>query len=136
MPLLYTLKVTPNTHLFSLATLSGNQSLSVIGQVQLGNDDLGGVNVDGDRGTVRLFLLQLFELDGELKSVDRRDLAFLALLGTSDNSDGVFLSDGKSRDTVLFLQFLGEGSRHHLSSFDRRRGEVSLSGLTARGRNV
>ena len=86
----------------NLATLSSNEILSVLIQVQLCNDDLRWVNVDWDGSTVTLLSGQLFELNNKLQSVDRRDSTFLALLGTSDDENFVVLSDWKSLHSVFF----------------------------------
>lgn len=122
--------------LLQLTTSLLNQGLSGVTQVQLVNDNLRWVNVDWDRSTRGLLLGQLLELDGELQSVDRADLALRALLGTSDNDNLVLLSDWQRRDVVLLLQLLGQRSRHQHSSGGRRGGEVSLSSFGARRRDV
>lgn len=84
-----------------------DQFLSVLVQVQLGDDNLGWVQSDWDGGTVGLFLGDLVNLDGELQSVDGRNLTFLTLLGTTGDQNFVFSSDWQSLDTVLSSQFLG-----------------------------
>lgn len=123
-------------NLLQLTALSLNQSLSLVIQVQLGDDDLRWVNVDWDRSTRRLLLLQLVDLDRVLQSVDGRDLTLRALLRTSDNSDLVLLSDWERSDVVLLSQLLGQRSGHQNSSLSRASGEVGLSSLGTGGRNV
>lgn len=124
------------TSLFQFTTLSLDQVLSVLVQVQLGDDDLRWVDVGWDGSTVGLFLSQLVNLDSELQSVDRGNLTFLALLGTTDNQNFVFLSDWQSLDVVLFSQFLGQRSGQEHTTFRGWGSEVSLSGLSSVRGNV
>lgn len=130
------IRYTYTADLLHLTTLSLNQSLSLVVQVQLGDDNLGRVNVDGDRSTGRLLDLQLLNLHRELQSVDSGDLALGALLGASDDGDLVLLSDRNGLDVVLLSQLLGQRSRHQHSSLGGGGAEVSLSRLRTRRRNV
>ena len=123
-------------NLLQLAALSFNQGLSLVVQVQLGDDNLGWMNVDWDRSTRRLLFLQLVDLDRVLQSVDSGDLALRTFLGASDDSDLVLSSDWKRSDVVLLPQLLRQRSRHQHSSLCRVGVEVGLSGLRARRRNV
>lgn len=123
-------------NLLGLTALLDNVSLSLVVQVQLGDDNLGWVDVDWDRSTRGLLLLQLVDLDRELQSVDGGDLTLGTLLRTSDNSDLVLLSDWDRSDVVLSSQLLGQRSGHQHSSLSRASREVSLSGLGTGGRNV
>lgn len=132
----YTMIRLQRERLLQLTTLSFNQSLSLVVQVQLVDDNLRWVNVDWDGSTGRLFLLQLLDLNGKLQSVDSRDLTLRTLLGTSDNGDLVLLSDWERLDVVLLSQLLGEWSGQQNSSFGRASSEVSLSGLRTGRRNV
>lgn len=132
----YTMIKLQRERLLQLTTLSLNQSLSLVVQVQLVDDNLGWVNVDWDRSTRGLFLLQLLDLNGKLQSVDSGNLTLGTLLGTSDNGNLIFLSDWKRSDVVLFSQLLGEGSGQQNSSLGRASSEVSLSGLRTGRRNV
>merc|ERR1712130_95317 len=122
--------------LFQLTTLSLDQGLSLVVQVQLGDDNLGWVNVDWHGSTRGLLELQLLDLDSELQSVNGGDLTLRTLLGTSDDGDLVLLSDRNGLDVVLLSQFLGQWSRQQHSSLRRGGVEVSLSGLRTRRRNV
>lgn len=122
--------------LLELTALSLNQSLSVLVNVQLGDDELGWVDVDWDGSTAGLLLGQLVDLDGELQSVDGGDLTLLALLGASDNQDLVVLSDRQGLDVVLGAQLLGQRSGHQDTTLRGWGGEVSLSGLSSVGGHV
>lgn len=123
-------------NLLQLTALSLNQSLSLVIQVQLGDDNLRWVNVDWDRSTRRLLLLQLVNLNRVLQSVDGRDLTLRTLLRTSDNSDLILLSDWERSDVVLLSQLLGQRSGHQNSSLSGASGEVGLSSLGTGRRNV
>lgn len=123
-------------NLLQLTALSLNQSLSLVIQVQLGDDDLRWMNVDWDRSTRRLLLLQLVDLNRVLQSVDGRDLTLRTLLRTSDNSDLILLSDWERSDVVLLSQLLGQRSGHQNSSLSRASGKVGLSSLGTGRRNV
>ena len=104
--------------------------------MQLGDDDLGWVDVDWNGGTVGLLLGDLVDLDGELQSVHGGDLALLALLGTAGDQDLVVPSDWKGADAVLGSQLLGQRSGHQNTSDRRWSGEVGLSGLVSVGGDV
>lgn len=119
-------------HLLNIDTTSSlEDGLSVLVEVQLGDNNVRSVDVDRNRVTVRLLLGNLLDLDGPLKSVNLRNLAFSALVGTSDNSDLVVLSNRDGSNLVLLSELLGERSRHENSSLRRGSIEVSLSGLSS-----
>lgn len=113
-----------------------DQGLSVLVQVQLGDDNLRWVDVGWNGSTVGLFLGQLVNLNSELQSVDRGDLTFLTLLGTTDNQNFVILSDWQSLDVVLFSQLLGQRSGQEHTTFRGWGSEISLSGLSSVRGNV
>lgn len=122
--------------LLQLATLSSDQGLSLVVQVQLGDDNLRWVDVDRHGSTGGLLELQLLDLDRELQSVDGRNLTLRALLGASDDGDLVLLSDWDRLDLVLLSQLLGQRSRHQHSSLGGGGRKVSLSSFRTRRRNV
>lgn len=122
--------------LFQLTTLSLDQSLSVLVQMQLGDDDFRWVQVQLNRSTVGLFLGDLVDLNGELQSVNAGDLTLLTLVGTTGDQDFVISSDRQGSDTVLSSQFLGERSGQQDTTLGRWSGEVSLSGLSSVRGNV
>ena len=63
--------------------------------MQLGNHDLGGVNSDGDGGTVGSLAVQALDVDNVLLSVDLDDLAFTAnvVVVAANNLNFVVLAD-------------------------------------------
>lgn len=72
--------------------------LSVLVELDLGDDDLGGSDASGDGLTVGLLAGDTLDVDEVLETVDGGDLALLALVGTTDNGDLVILADGKGAD--------------------------------------
>jgi hypothetical protein len=61
--------------------------------VQLGDDNLGGVEGNGHALSVALVANDLLDEDGELKTVDVGDLSLASLLRTPGNNDFVVLAD-------------------------------------------
>ena len=72
--------------------------LAVLVELQLGDDDLRGVDTDGDGGSGRLLLDDTLDVDDVLETVDGGDLAFAALVGASNDEDLIVLSDGDGAD--------------------------------------
>ena len=105
--------------------------LSVLIELQLGDDTVGWVDTNLDGATVYFLALHSFDVDDEFSSVNIDNLAgLLAFEVTTDNHDldnfiihchtnvivtyFIILSDRKRSDIVLSSQFLGEWSRHDL----------------------
>jgi len=92
-------------------------SLSVLVELQLGDDAVGWVDANVDGGAVDLLSLGSLDVDDELLSVDGRDSSGrLSLVVTSDNHDLVILSDWERSDVVFGSEFLGKRSGHDLSA--------------------
>lgn len=72
--------------------------LTVLIKLELGNDDVGGVDADGDGGTGGLVAGDALDVDDVLEAVDGSDLALLVLVGAADNGDLVVLADGDGAD--------------------------------------
>jgi hypothetical protein len=72
--------------------------LAILVQLQLRDDDLGGVDADGHRLAGRLLLDDSLDVDDILEAVDGGDLSLPSLVGTPDNSDLVVFSDGDGAD--------------------------------------
>lgn len=68
--------------------------LAILVELQLGDDDLRGVDADGDGLARGLVLGNSLDVDDVFETVDGGDLAFAALVGASDNEDFVVLADG------------------------------------------
>lgn len=66
--------------LFGLASLALKDSLTVPIELQLGDDDLGGVDADWDGLKVGLLVGDALNVDNVFEAVDRSDLPLLALV--------------------------------------------------------
>jgi len=110
--------------------------LSVLVELQLGDDAVGWVDANVDGGAVDLLSLGSLDVDDELLSVDGLDSSGgLSLVVTSDNHDLVILSDWERSDVVLGSEFLGKRSGHDLASKMGRSVEVSASLLSSGSRD-
>lgn len=72
--------------------------LTVLVEVELGDDDLGGVDTEGNALAVGLLADDTLDVDNPLKTVNAGDLALTALLASTDNGDLVVLTDGERAD--------------------------------------
>jgi len=114
----------------SVSLLAGEESLTVLIKSEVGNLAVGGV--DGDLGllSVHLLLDEFLNVDAPSATVDLSDLAFAVLVGSSDNLDGVTITDGDGTGLILLGELFAELGRHH-SSLDGRGGaEVGLARLS------
>lgn len=66
----------------------------VLVQLDSGDDNVAGVNTNGDRRAVRLVPLDTVNVDDPLLTVHLRDLAFPSLVLAPHNADLVVLADG------------------------------------------
>jgi len=104
--------------------------------VDLGDDNLGGVDTDGDGGTVGLLAVDALDVNDPLATVDLDDLALTALEGTANDHDLIILADGDGTGAVLLPELLGEGSAHDLTAKIRGSRKVGLSALAAGRANI
>jgi hypothetical protein len=84
--------------LHRLAALPREDVLAVLVELQLGDDDLGGGNADGNRLAVDLLAGDTLDVNNVLETVDRRDLALTTLERTTGDDDLVVLTDGDGAD--------------------------------------
>lgn len=75
--------------------------LTILIELQLGNDDLRRVDTDGDRLAGGLVLGDTLDVDDVFETIDGGDLAFSALVGASDYDDFVVLADWDRSDLKL-----------------------------------
>lgn len=68
--------------------------LAVLVELELGDDDLGGVDADGNGLAVGLLAVDALNVDDVLEAVDGGDLALAALVGATDDGNLVVLADG------------------------------------------
>lgn len=76
------------------AVLALEEGLAVLVHVELGDNNLGGVDADGNGGTVGLLAVDALDVDDPLAAVDLDDLALTALEGTANDHDLIILADG------------------------------------------
>jgi hypothetical protein len=79
---------------------AGEDVLTVLVHVQLGDDDVGGGDRDGDALAVALVAGDLLNVDDELETVGGGDLALTALLGTAGDGNVVADTDGDGADLL------------------------------------
>lgn len=77
---------------------AGQDVLTVLVKLELGDDDVGGVDAQGDGLAVGLVAGDTLDVDNVLETVHGGDLALTALVGATDNGDLVVLSDGDRAD--------------------------------------
>jgi len=112
---------------------AGQDVLTVLVELEAGDDDVGGVDAERDGLAVGLVAGDALNVDDVLETVDGGDLALTALVGATDDHDLVVLSDGDGTDVVLLTELLGEGSGHDSTALGRGSLEVSGTALPARG---
>ena len=81
-----------------LARLAGNDLLAVLVELEAGDDDVRGVDAEGDGGTVGLLAVDALHVDDPLLAGDLGDLALRALGRATDDQDLVILADGERSD--------------------------------------
>lgn len=79
---------------------AGQDALTVLVELELGDDDVGGVDAQGDALAGGLVAGDTLDVDHVLETVDGGDLALTALVGATDNGDLVVLADGDAADLL------------------------------------
>ncbi len=137
---------------------AGQDVLAVLVQLELGDNDVAGVDAEGNALTAGLVAGDTLNMDDVFEAVDRGDLALLVLVEAANDLDLVVLADGDAPDlcetpsvlinshedttkgsgtyVVLLTELLAEGSAHDVAADARRRAEVGLARLAPRGGNV
>jgi hypothetical protein len=77
---------------------AGQDVLTVLVKLELGDDDVGGVDAQRDGLAVGLVTGDTLDVDNVLETVHGGDLALTALVGATNNGDLVVLSDGDRAD--------------------------------------
>lgn len=77
---------------------AGQDLLTVLVELELGDDDVGGVDAERDGLAGGLLAGDALDVDDILEAVDGSDLALAALVGATDDGDLVVLSDGDGAD--------------------------------------
>lgn len=77
--------------------------LTVLVQLQLGDDDLGWVDTEGNGLSRGLLLDDTLDVDDVFETVDGGDLSLGALVGTTNDGDLIILSDWDGADLKIIL---------------------------------
>lgn len=77
---------------------AGQDVLTVLVKLELGDDDVGGVDAQGGRLAGGLVAGDTLDVNDIFETVDGGDLALAALGGASDNHDLVVLANGNAAD--------------------------------------
>lgn len=88
----------------SAGSLSLDEALSILGDLQSGDADVAGVDWDSDGGAVGLVLRNLLDVDAVSQSIDLGDLSLGAFHVSVHDLDFVILSHRQTLDQVLFSQ--------------------------------
>lgn len=83
---------------------AGQDVLTVLVELELGDDHVGGVETKGDALAGGLLAGDALDVDDVLEAVDGSDLALTALVGATDNGDLVVLADGDASDLLRNCQ--------------------------------
>lgn len=129
---------------------AGQDVLTVLVELELGDDDVGGVETQRDALAAGLVTGDTLDVDNVFETVDGGDLALTALVGATDDGDLVILADGDAADlivvvnidhhggkknngkgtnVVLLAQLLAEGGAHDNTTLARAGLEVGRSAL-------
>lgn len=110
--------------------------LTVLVDLELGDNDLGGVDGERDARAVGLLADDTLDVHTPLKTVDAGDLALTALVGAADNGDLVVLADGDGADLLkkncqlLFIHVRTEPSIPRGHSYPSEDGNAYIVLLT------
>ncbi len=88
---------------------AGQDVLAVLVELELGDDDVGGVDAEGHGLARGLVAGDALDVDDVFETIDGGDLALGALVGAADDGDLVVLADGDGAD--LWKRRLGGGVR-------------------------
>lgn len=77
---------------------AGQDVLAVLVELELGDDDVGGVDAEGNGLARGLVAGDALDVDDVFETVDGGDLALGALVGAADDGDLVVLADGDGAD--------------------------------------
>jgi hypothetical protein len=119
------------TNALSALGLALKQGLTVLVHVQLGDDDVTGMNANRHSLTVDLLTSQAIYVDDVLAAIGLVDLALTTLVRPADDHDIVVLSHGHRTHVVLDPKLLAQrGAHDHPADMTGSR-EVGLAGLSA-----
>lgn len=118
---------------------AGKNVLTVLVELEASDDDVAGVDAEGNRLAGGLVAGDALNVDDVLEAVNRGDLALLVLVEATDDPDLVVLADGDAPDLGV-CQSDGRGTlnrrRQHTLYFSRSsllRGALMMSRRTLEG---
>lgn len=92
---------------------TGQDALTVLIQLELGDDDVGGVDAQRDALAAGLVAGDTLDVNHILETVDGGDLALAALVRATDDGDLVVLADGDAADLLTkMLEFVLNNEVH------------------------
>lgn len=115
---LHLVNVTHDIVLRELAALGGSavlavqDGLAILVNLQLGDNNVRGLDAEVNGLAVSLILGEASNVDDVAPTVNGGDLALTVLVGPADNEHLVILADGHRAHIVLVLQLLGEVGGH------------------------
>lgn len=110
--------------------------LTVLVELELGNDNVGWVQAQGNGLAGGLVAGDSLNMDDVFEAVHGGDLALAPLVGATDDGDLVVLADGDATNVVLLAQLLAEGGTHDNTALAGGGLEVSGAALASGRRNV
>lgn len=106
--------------LASRAVLALEEGLTVLVELERGDDDVGRGDTDGDGGTGTLLAVNAVDVDDPLLAVNLGDLALTALVCAADNLDLVILANRDRAGLLLQERRRGEWKQDETSKDNRR----------------
>ena len=120
--------------LFATSLLAVQELQSILVELQLGDNTVGGMDTNVGDLLVDLLASQVLNVDNKLASVASGDLSGDAVAATDDHNL-IISADRDRADSILLSQILGESSAHDDAAFVGGSTEVGLSALSAGGAN-
>jgi len=105
------------------------KTLTVLVQLQLGDDDFRGSDANGDALAVGLLADNSLDVYHIFQSVDTGDLALTAFVRSSNDGDFIIFADGDGADVVLLAQLFAQRSAHDCPTLAGGSREVRLARL-------
>ena len=118
------------------ARLAVEERLAVLVELQLGDEDLGGVDADVDGGAVHLLAGDPLDVDDPAAAVHLHHLALAALEGAAHNLHLVVLADRDGAHVVLVAELRRQRRGHEHAADGGRGREVRLAALPAGARDA
>jgi len=121
--------------LHSLSPLADSveNTLPILIELQLGDDDFRRVHAEGHGLAVGFLSRHALDVDKIFQTVDGYDFALTAFVAASHYGDFVVFADGDGADIVFFSEFLAERGAHDSASYTGGSAEMEFARLAPRG---